>query len=261
MRFSLLLFCCLTLSACATAPYTGRSQFITMSKEMEFRLGLEATKEILSSAPVEKGTARAARVERVGARIARAADRPDFQWAFYTINKPEINAFCLPGGKVFVYAKLLELTGVNDAELAAVIGHEIAHVIARHAAERMSQAQASSFGGALLGLGVSVATGSSAAAQTVQSGYSALTQLGILLPFSRSQETEADYIGIILAAKAGYDPRAAITFWEKMIKESEGGKRPLAFLSTHPLSETRIADLRRMMPEALKYYTPSRLSP
>ena len=103
---------------------------------------------------------------------------------------------------------------------------------------------------------MSIATGSSAAGRAAQSSSSALAQLGILLPYSRHQETEADYIGIILAAKAGYDPRAAITFWEKMAKESEKGKQPPAFLSTHPLSETRIADLKRMMPEALQYYRP-----
>jgi predicted Zn-dependent protease len=208
---------------------------------------------------VETGTVRAARVEQAGKRIAAVAGRPDFQWAFHTIDKPVLNAFCLPGGRVFVYTGLLEFTEGNDAELAAVIGHEIAHVIARHGAERVSQAQATSLGGTLLGLGVSVVTGSSATGQTAQRGYSALTQLGILLPFSRSQETEADHIGTILAAKAGYDPRAAITFWEKLLKQSEGGRPPAflaAFLSTHPLSETRIADLRRMMPDALKYYDP-----
>ena len=256
MRFFLPLLCCLALLACATTPYTGRSQFIIMSEGTESLLGLEASQEILSSEPVETGTARAARVKRVGDRIAAVADRPDFEWAFHTIDKPTLNAFCLPGGRVFVYTGLLELTGGNDAELAAVMGHEIAHAIARHGAERASQAQASSLGGALLGIGVGAATGSSAAGQAAQGGYSALAKLGILLPYSRRQETEADYIGIILAAKAGYDPRAAITFWRKMAKAGEGGKEPPALLSTHPLSGTRIADLERAMPEALKYYRP-----
>jgi len=256
MRFVCLLVCCLALCACAKAPYTGRSQFLTMSEEKEAQLGLEASNEILSSEPVEKGTARSARVESVGKRIAKAADRPDFQWAFYTIDKPVLNAFCLPGGKVFVYTGLLALTGENDEELAAVMGHEVAHAIARHGAERASQAQASSIGGTLLSLGVSVATGSSAAGKVAQSGYSSLAQLGILLPYSRHQESEADYIGIILAAKSGYDPNAAISFWEKMVKQSSGEKATPAFLSTHPLNEARIADLKKAMPEALKYYQP-----
>ena len=256
MRFLLLFLCCLALFACSTVPYTGRSQFLTMSENAEFRLGLEAAREILSKEPVERGTARAVRVEQVGERIAKAANRLDFQWTFYTIDKPVLNAFCLPGGKVFVYTKLIELTYKNDAELAAVMGHEIAHAIARHGAERASQAQVLSLGGILLGLGVGVATGSSAVGQTAQSGYGALAQLGILLPYSRHQETEADYIGIILAAKAGYDPRSAITFWKKMAQESKSGKEPPALLSTHPLTETRIADLERIMPEALKYYRP-----
>ena len=255
-RFPLLLLCCLVLCACSKAPYTGRSQFLTMSEDTEVKLGLDAANEVLSQEPVEKGTARAARVEQVGGRIAQVADRPNFEWAFHTINKPVLNAFCLPGGKVFVYTLLLDLTGGNDAELAAVMGHEIAHAIARHGAERASQAQASSMGGTLLGLGVGVLTGSSALGQTAQGGYSALAQLGILLPYSRSQESEADYIGSILAAKAGYDPRAAITFWEKMIQASKGEKETPAFLSTHPQSETRIADLKRAMPEVLKYYNP-----
>jgi len=137
-----------------------------------------------------------------------------------------------------------------------VMGHEVAHAIARHGAERASQAQAVSLGGALLGLGVGVATGSSTAGQAAQSGYGAVAQLGILLPYSRHHETEADHIGVILAAKAGYDPRAAVTFWQKMTQASKGAKEPPALLSTHPLNEARIADLERVMPEALKYYRP-----
>ncbi len=245
----------LLLSACATAPYTGRSQYITMSEEQEMRLGAQASQEVLKKEPEERGTERSARVIRVGQRIAAVADKPEFEWEFHTIPSKDLNAFCLPGGKVFVYTALLDLTGGNDAELAAVVGHEVAHAVARHGAERASQNQLAGIGQAVTGVAVAVATGSSAAGQAAQSGYGALAQMGFLLPYSRTHETEADHIGIILAAKAGYDPRAALTFWKKMAASNKG-KEPPAILSTHPLNQRRIDDLTEEMPEALKYYKP-----
>ena len=255
VRILLLILCALVLSACATVPYTNRSQFITMSESEESRLGAQASDTILRKEPEEKGTARAARVTRIGQRIAAVANRPDFQWEFHTIPSKTLNAFCLPGGKVFVYTALLDLTGDDDNELAAVMGHEIAHAIARHGAERASQTQLAGLGQAVTGVAVAVATGSNSAGQAAQSGYGALAQLGILLPYSRTHETEADHIGIILAAKAGYDPRAAVTLWKKMGAASKG-KEPPALLSTHPLNQQRIDDLTEAMPEALTYYKP-----
>ncbi len=255
IRMFLPVLAVLLLSACATAPYTGRSQYITMSESDEMRLGAQASAEVLKKEPEERGTERAARVMRVGQRIAAVADKPEFDWEFHTIPGKDLNAFCLPGGKVFVYTALLDLTGGSDPELAAVMGHEIAHAVARHGAERASQNQLAGIGQAVTGIAVAVATGSGAAGQAAQSGYGALAQMGFLLPYSRTHETEADHIGIILAAKAGYDPRAALSFWRKMAA-TDKGKEPPAILSTHPLNQQRIDDLTAEMPEALAYYKP-----
>lgn len=257
LLFAVALFVCILASGCAKAPFTGRSQFITMSEKEEIQLGATASKEILQKAKEEKGTLRAARVGRIGRRIASVAERPEFQWEFHTIASNELNAFCLPGGKVFVYTALIDLTGSNDGELAAVIGHEIAHAVARHGAERMSQTQIAGIGQFVTQTAVVLATGSSAAGDAAQTGYGALAQLGVLLPYSRKQETEADTIGIILAAKAGYDPRAAIGFWGKMAKAGKGSEPP-AILSTHPLTAQRTKDLEAAMPNALQYYKPQK---
>lgn len=251
----LLLLSCFALAGCATAPYTGRSQLIMMSPSEEMALGTQASQKILSKEETETGTERSARVEHIGKRIAAVAERPEFAWEFHTIPSDVLNAFCLPGGKVFVYTALIDLTNGNDNELAAVMGHEIAHAVARHGAERASQNQLSGIGQLIIQVAVTVATGSSAIGDASGSGYSALAQLGLLLPYSRTHETEADKIGIILAAKAGYNPRAAVTFWQKMAAASKG-KETVSILSTHPLNAQRIADLEKEMPEALKYYKP-----
>lgn len=253
--FACALLACVFLAGCATVPYTGRSQLIMMSESEEMQLGAQASRELLQKEKTETGTVRAARVERIGKRIAVAADKPEFQWEFHTIPSKELNAFCLPGGKVFVYTALIDLTKGSDDELAAVMGHEIAHAVARHGAERMSQNQVAGIGQAVTAVAVTVATGSTAAGEAAQSGYGAIAQLGILLPYSRKHETEADTIGLILAAKAGYDPRAAITFWKKM-SQANTGKEPPAILSTHPLNAQRIADLEQAMPEAMRFYKP-----
>ena len=247
------LLACLALSGCASVPYTGRSQLVFMDQSKELNLGEQASKQILSKAQEERGTARSARVEQVGKRIAAVAERPNFKWEFHTIPSEELNAFCLPGGKVFVYTALLDLTTGNDNELAAVMGHEIAHAVARHGAERMSYNQIVAVGQVATQIGVAAATGSAQTGQSLGQGVGTLAQLGFLLPYSRAHETEADTIGIILAAKAGYDPRAAITFWRKMDASNKNGGPP-ALLSTHPLNEQRIRDLEAAMPRALQHY-------
>lgn len=233
------------LSACQSTPYTKRSQLVFTSESEDMALGAQASKEVLQTERAEVGTARAKRVENIGQKIAAVSDRPNFQWEFHTIKKNELNAFCLPGGKVFVYTGMLDFVGKDDDQLAAIMGHEIAHAIARHGAERASQAQATSLGVAILG----AATGMGA---TAQKGVSALSEVGILLPYSRLQETESDHIGVILAAKAGYDPHAAVTLWENM--EKQGGSSTPGFLSTHPVNSQRIKDLQEIMPEAVQYY-------
>ncbi|MDR2503002.1 MAG: M48 family metallopeptidase [Deltaproteobacteria bacterium] len=243
----------LTLCGCANAPYTGRSQLIIMSEKEEMQLGLEASQQVLAEEKRETGTYRARLVEKIGRDIAAVAERPDFDWQFHTIVSAEVNAFCLPGGRVFVYTGILELVGNNEMELAAIMGHEIAHALVRHGAERSSQSGLAGAGLSVASMAVGVATNSSMAAQATQLGGSVAAQLGFLLPYSRLHESEADHIGVILAAKAGYDPRGAISLWEKMAALNEGSE-PLGILSTHPLNRERQENLRKLMPEALSYY-------
>lgn len=254
-RLSLAIIVCFLAVACTNAPYTGRSQFIVMSESEEMQLGLEYSQKILAEEPIERGTARAKRVETIGKNIAAVAEKPDYDWQFHVIVSKEVNAFCLPGGRVFVYTGILELVGNNDDELAAIMGHEIAHALARHGAERSSQSSVANLGLAAASVAVGVVTDSNTAAGATMAGGAVVAQLGLLLPYSRLHESEADHIGVILAAKAGYDPRAAITLWEKMAALNDG-KEPLGILSTHPLSSQRIANLKKLMPEVMQYYKP-----
>lgn len=254
---ALLLLFCAASAGCASAPYTGRNQVIFMSESEEMRIGYEYSEEIISKEKVEEGTPRAARVERIGRDIAAVAERPHFDWIFKVIVSDQVNAFCLPGGKVFVYTGILGVVGDDDDELAAIMGHEIAHAIARHGAERSSQGGLTQAGITVAAVAVGVATDSSAAAGATLAGGSVAAQLGILLPYSRLHESEADHIGAVLAAKAGYDPRAAIRLWEKMAALNEG-KEPIGLLSTHPLNKDRINGLQKIMPEAMQYYKPKK---
>jgi Zn-dependent protease with chaperone function len=235
-----------------------------MSVDEEMQIGRATTRKILSSEQVERDTDRAARVVQIGSRIARVAERPDLQWGFYTIINPEINARAVPGGSVFMHTGMLEFIGDNDDELAAVVGHEIAHIVARHSAESISQRRVVAVTGGVLGAVAIVASiaagGDPKVGSDAQRAVHSLADLGILLPYSRAQEIEADHIGAILMAKAGYDPRASATLWRRMAAESAGGRRRIALLSTHPLDETRIAALERVMPEALTYYRPGESS-
>jgi predicted Zn-dependent protease len=178
------------------------------------------------------------------------ADRPDFQLEFRVIDKDEANAFALPGGKVAVYTGILSYTK-TEAGLAVVMGHEVAHALARHGAERMSQSTAAN---AVIGLGAAVAGIQNPA---IMQAISAAYGIGVALPFGRSQESEADHIGLILMAKAGYDPQEAVPFWQRM-SSGQGRSGPPAFLSTHPSGETRIRQLQEWMPEALSHYRPQK---
>ena len=249
----ILILSCFFASGCATAPYTGRSQLIFMNTAEEKRLGQQASSKIQSEEKLERGTKRAQMVERAGKRIAAVADRPDFDWEFHTIQKDEVNAFCLPGGKVFVYTGILQIMGDNEAELAAVMGHEIAHAIARHGAESSSVGTLAGIGqfGVALAEALFTQGGSS-----LSDASGAALNLGVVLPHSRTQEEEADYIGLMLMAKAGYNPEAAISFWQKMAAANTG-KEPLFFLSTHPLNQERINNIRKDLPKARVYYEQS----
>lgn len=254
-----LMIFCVSLSACTSAPYTGRSQLIMMDVNEEKALGATYSQEILKKSSLVTGTPQSRMVQRVGQRIAAAAEQPDpnvpepieFNWKFHTLKDDEVNAFCLPGGSVFVNTGILKVVK-NDDELAAIIGHEVAHALARHGAERMSQTSLASLFQSVGSLAVGVATQSSGASEVFSTAYGAGVQYGVLLPFSRAHESEADYIGLILATKAGYNPAAAIDFWQRMASMNKNATIE-EWQSTHPSDETRITELKKILPEMEKY--------
>ena len=244
----------LLVVACATAPYTYRKQLILIDPDTEMRMGLDAQKQILKKAKLCKDKEIVNMVNRVGWRIAKATGHIDLPWEFKVIEDSKTaNAFCLPGGKVFVYTGILKYTQ-DETGLATVLAHEIGHAIARHGAERMSMVLVAQVGEAAL------ATALKEYSETTQQafliGYGLGAQLGVLLPYSRVQEYEADHLGLILMAKAGYDPRKALAFWERMSQESRKKHIP-EFLSTHPTDEKRIEAIKKLLPAALKYYNPN----
>lgn len=249
----LLPFLCLViwLHACAKAPVTGRSQLILISPQQEQALGIKAAHEILEKEKIDHDPGLNAMLHRVGERIARAAHRPDFKWEFYLIDKDVVNAFCLPGGKVFVYKGILKYTK-DECGLATVVGHEVAHALARHGAERMSIALISEIGEKALEAALS--SQGPTTVNAFKTVYGLASQVGVILPYSRAQEFEADHIGLILMARAGYDPRCALRFWEGMEKAGGNKPHPPVFLSTHPTDQARIQRIRKLLPDALAIY-------
>ncbi len=247
----LLVFLSFILSACATAPYTGRSQLMLIEPAQELALGQKASASVLSQSKLSKNPTYVGKVEQIGRKIAAAANRRDFAWEFRVIDEPKtVNAFCLPGGKVFVYTGMFKYAQ-SDGELATVIAHEVAHAVARHGAERMSTAMMAQVGQQVAASALNIQ--SPVALQAFNTAYGVAVGVGVILPYSRTQEYEADRIGLILMAKAGYDPNAAVGFWEKM-KGSDDGPSVPAFLSTHPTDEARIEEIKKFIPEAMTYY-------
>lgn len=255
MKRSLLSLCLLpvlTLTGCYTVPETGRTSFMLPVDDVT--QGAAIFLEIKSKEPISRDRVVNDRVQRIGQRIAAAVGNalPGAAWEFVVFDAPDtINAFALPGGKVGVYTCLIKLVESDD-ELAAVIGHEIAHVIARHGAERMSQGIVAAAGGEAL----DVSTQNQKHKELIMASYGLLAGGG-MLAFSRAHESEADYIGIRYAAKAGFDPRAAISFWRKMAAKSRGARMPV-FLSTHPSHDRRISDLEEWMPDVMPIYETNR---
>jgi predicted Zn-dependent protease len=261
-KISSLLFIAFLIAGCALNLVTGRKQ---LSLVRESDLQLMATTQyntfltenkVLSSSTNKD----AAMVDRVGARISNSITNyynsqgkglvlEGYKWEFNTVDSKEVNAWCMPGGKVVVYTGLLPVTQ-NEKALAIVMGHEIAHSIAKHGNERMSQAMVQQMGG--MALEVALAQKPKETQDLFLQSYGIGSQVGAMLPWSRQQETEADKFGLIFAAMAGYDPQEAIPFWQRMSTAS--GANPPEFLSTHPSDETRIRKLKQFMPEALKYY-------
>jgi predicted Zn-dependent protease len=245
----------LFLSACTTVQETGRSQLILMSAAEEASLGVRAFSQIKQQEKISTDPALNARIQRIGKRIAAAVGRdlPNAQWEFVVFESDQINAFALPGGKVGFYTGLINLADSDD-EIAIVMGHEVAHVTSRHGAERQSQAMLIGIGGVALGIG----TRNDKNFEYYMLAYGLGSTLGTLA-YSRNHETEADVVGLRFAAKAGYDPRAAVTFWTKMAAK-ESGPRPPKFLSTHPPSAERIENLKRLVPQYLPIYEQAKAS-
>ena len=260
-----LLLACATLAAagCYTNPVTGRKSLVLISPGEEVQLGAQSFQAIWAKERVSADPAANARVQRIGRRIAEAVgnELPGAKWEFVVFDSKDLNAFALPGGKVGVYTGLMQLAE-NDAELAIVMGHEIGHVIARHGAERMSEAAVIAGIGMMGAAIVDAKTEDPQARQLFELAYGAGTTLGRVLPHSRGNESEADRMGAIYAARAGYDPRAAITFWEKMAakKQAAGatGTKLDAIFSTHPADAQRIAQLRALMPQVVPIYEKAR---
>lgn len=258
---SLTLLALSLLSSCATVPITGRRQLSIVPASEMLSMSYQQYGEFLKSNKLSTDRAQIALVKRVGERVQGAVEKyfaqnnmsdrlKDYRWDFNLVESKEANAWCMPGGKVVVYTGILPATKSEEG-LAVVLGHEIAHAIAEHGSERMSQGLIAQMGG--MALDQALTTSPAQTKQLWMSAYGAGVQYGALLPYSRVQESEADHLGLIFMAIAGYDPREAVTFWERMAK-SKDGKAGLEFLSTHPSDETRIRQIRELLPEALSYY-------
>jgi predicted Zn-dependent protease len=253
--------CMVFFLSCQTVPITGREQLSLVSSEEIRTMSLDAYRDFLSKHEVIRGTPEAEQVKRVGRRIETAVERyftdrnmssrlRGYEWEFNLIKDPNENAWAMPGGKVAVYTGILPITQ-GDEGLAVVMGHEIAHVVANHGSERMSQALLAQMGGAALGVALSNQPEQTQNLFAAAFGLGA--QVGFLLPYSRIQESEADHLGLIFMAMAGYDPHEAVDFWQRMAAQKEGGSTP-EFLSTHPTSAKRIQNIRNLIPDAMKYY-------
>lgn len=249
------------INSCSSVPVTGRKQMLLVPDSQVLSLSLQQYDEFMKTAPKSTNKANTALVNKVGRNIANAVDTylkqnglenvaQSFSWEFNLVQSKEANAFCMPGGKIVVYEGILPITK-DETGLAVVLGHEVAHAVAKHANERMSQQMLSQYGGQALNVALS---GSSSAVQAVASSvYGLGSQYGIMLPYSRKQELEADKLGLIFMAMAGYDPSQATSFWQRM-SESTGNKSVQEFASTHPSDATRIKKIQEDLPEALKYY-------
>ena len=235
---------------CRTAPISGRKQLLIVPESKEIEMGVTAFKDVLASEPRSINKRFNQLVNRVGHRIAKVAGRPDYQWEFRVIAANQENAFCLPGGKVAFYEGILPICE-SEAGIAVVMSHEIAHALARHGGERMSHQMASSAVKQAIQFGTRQRAASER--QKILQVYGAASKYGVLLPYSRKHESEADRIGLILMAKAGYDPREAPRFWERFAA-IQGGPQAGEFFSTHPSDERRASDLRELLPEALQKY-------
>jgi len=247
--------------ACQTVPITGRQQLQLVSADELNSMSLKAYRDFLSTHKVVSGTPEALMVQRVGRHVQRAVETyfarrnlnvqlRGYAWEFHTVQDNAKNAWCMPGGKVVVYTGILPVTR-DENGLAVVLGHEIAHALANHGNERMSQELLINMGGAALSTAIKQQPAQ--ARDLFFKAFGVGSQVGLLLPYSRLHESEADRLGLIFMALAGYDPHGAVDFWNRMMQQKQGGAVP-DLLSTHPSDQTRINNLKALMPEAMGYY-------
>lgn len=259
----LLVIFTLFLSSCQTVPITGREQLSFVPASQILPMSFNQYQDFLSKHTVVEQGEHAALVKRVGSRIEHAVERyfaehglssrlTGYQWEFHLVDDKEVNAWCMPGGKVVVYTGILPVTK-DENGLSVVLGHEIAHAVANHGGERMSQSLLVEMGG--LTLDAALSQNPSKTNDLFLAAYGLGAQVGILLPYSRTQESEADHLGLIFMAMAGYDPHGAVTFWERMIA-AQHGKSPPELLSDHPADTRRIRNIKELLPESMKYYRP-----
>jgi predicted Zn-dependent protease len=253
----------LLLAGCSQVAITGRTQLNLVPDSLMNSMSYQAYGEFISTQKLSRNPSQTQMVKRVGGRIQKAVERycaennlsaklEGYQWEFNLVDDANVNAWAMPGGKVVVYSGLLPVAR-NEAGLAVVMGHEIAHAFARHGAERMSQGLLVEFGG--MALSKATAKYPAQTQNLFLRSYGIGTQVGILLPYSRTHESEADHLGLIFMAMAGYNPNEAITFWERMAA-SKKGPQPPEILSTHPADATRIRKIKELIPGAMKYYRP-----
>lgn len=262
-KIVILFLCATVLFACAKVPITGRSQLSLISNAEIIPMAAQQYREVIAKGPLSTDQQQTALVKSVGGKIQKAVEKfmaekgmsselQGFAWEFNLIDDPKtVNAWCMPGGKVAFYTAIMPICQ-NEVGVAVVMGHEVAHAIANHGRERMSQGLAQQMG--ISTLGAAMGQNPGLTSQIFMQAVGVGSQVG-MLKFSRTHESEADKIGLIFMAIAGYDPQEAPKFWERMSAGSKGAGQP-EWLSTHPSDETRIADLNKAMPEALKYYKP-----
>ncbi len=263
-NITILLLFAMFLTACSTVAVTGRKQISLVPKETMFATSFQQYDGFLKEHKVITGTSQSAMVKNVGARIQKAVEKyfaersqsaalSGYKWEFNLVEDNQLNAWCMPGGKVVFYTGIMPVCK-NETGVAVVMGHEIAHAVANHGAERMSQQMA------MQGLGTALAQAMQTKPQLTQSlwmkSFGVGAQYGVMLPFSRLHESEADEMGLIFMAMAGYNPEEAVAFWQRM--SQMGGKKPPELMSTHPSDATRVRKLKAKLPEAMKYYEASK---
>jgi predicted Zn-dependent protease len=264
MKKSLLIVAVLLLSifsySCSSVPVTGRNQLSIIPSSQLMSLSFQQYDAFIKENKLSKDAKKTALIKKVGSKIQKAVEEylaqknlsdhiNGYSWEYNLVESDQVNAWCMPGGKVVFYTGILPICK-DEAGIATVMGHEIAHAIAEHGGERMSQGLLVQLGG--MGLQAALESEPALTQQIAMAAFGLGSQVGVMLPFSRLHESEADHMGLIFMAMAGYDPNSAVDFWERM--SAQGSGEPPEFLSTHPSNQTRINDLKKLIPEAMQYY-------